>query len=111
MSDFAPPYRDILVARMDRLMAILQTRGLSQTFINNVTRGDPAWTRDYRNRDFRVGTLDAVLARLSAIWPKDLDWPVDIPRPEPADVEPEVAAEVAERLARSAPKSTENGNG
>lgn len=111
MSAYDPPYRDILVARMDRLMLILQRRGLSQTFINNVTRGDPAWTRDYRTRNFRVDTVDSVLARLSAIWPTDLAWPEDIPRPAPAELEPTVMAEVACRLAKATPDNMENLNG
>ncbi|MGA0615909.1 hypothetical protein [Paracoccus sp. KR1-242] len=92
-------------------MAVLQQRGLSQTFLNDVTRGDRAWTRDYRTRDPRVGTFDAVFARLSAIWPKDLAWPEDIPRPPPSEVEPEVMAEIADRLTKSASSNMEHDNG
>lgn len=88
-------------------MASLQRVGLSQTFLNNVTRGDAAWTRDYRTKNFRVDTMDAVFARISAIWPKDLPWPEDIPRHVPADVEPEVLAEVRDRLAKFASSNME----
>ena len=89
-------------------MAILQSAGLSQTSLNNVTRGDPAWTRDYRNKNFRVDTMDAVFARISAIWPKNRPWPEDIPRHTPADVEPEIMAEVRDRLAKFAASGMES---
>lgn len=111
MSTFEPPVRQTLVAHMDRLFAILNRRGLPQTFLNNVTKGDPAWTRDYRNKDFRVGTVDAVFSRLSAIWPADTEWPQDIPRPEPAAIEPGILLEVADRLAKAASPNTEKANG
>lgn len=111
MSSFDPPHRQTIVAHMDRLFAILNRRGLPQTFLNNVTKGDPAWTRDYRNKNFRVGTVDAVFARLSAIWPAGTEWPADIPRPQPAAVEVEVLAEVAERLAKAKTSNTEDANG
>ena len=111
MTEFDPSYREILVERMDRLMAVLQRQGLSQTFLNDVTRGDRAWTRDYRNRDPRVGTYDLVFARLSGIWPVGVAWPEDIPRPAPADIAPDILADVRARLAKFKSTSTEHSNG
>lgn len=132
MSDsvFDPTYRDLLVSRMDRLMAMLVERGLTQSYLNSVTRGDRSWTRDYRKRDTRVGTYDMVFAKLSAIWPEDLPWPEDIPRHVPAEIghppadlppkemaeamakmiTPDVLADVRAKLAKTAPnKETANG--
>lgn len=31
----------------------------------------------------RISTLDAALGWFSTHWPADLDWPADIPRPDP----------------------------
>lgn len=111
MNAFDPSYRKTLVSRMDRLMAVLQAQGLSQTFLNDATRGDRAWTRDYRNRDPRVGTYDLVFARLSGIWPADVAWPDDIPRPTPAPIEPELLAEIGDRIANFKSSSTEASDG
>lgn len=32
-------------------------------------------------RDCHTGTYEAVMRKLSAMWPIDLEWPADIPRP------------------------------
>lgn len=99
-ADFSPTYRQMMVERMDRLTQILVDHGLSQTSVNRIARNDPAWTRDYRNKNFTVDTYDMAAARISAIWPDDVAWPSDIPRPAPSEIEPGALEEVAGRLER-----------
>lgn len=98
--EFSPTYRQAMVERMDRLMQILQDHGLSRTFVNMIVRNDRAWTRDYRNKNFRVDTYDEAAARVSAIWPEGIAWPSDIPRPEPSEIDPGTLEEVDGRLER-----------
>lgn len=33
-------------------------------------------------RDIRFGTYDRLLRKFSEVWPSDLEWPANIPRPE-----------------------------
>ena len=39
-------------------------------------------------KDIQTGTFDRMLAALSEAWPADLEWPADIPRPEPQAKDP-----------------------
>lgn len=34
------------------------------------------------NGDCNTGTYEAVINRFAEIWPEDLEWPSDIPRPQ-----------------------------
>ncbi|MDF3606529.1 hypothetical protein PE067_10495 [Paracoccus sp. DMF-8] len=99
-ADFSPTYQDTMVERMDRLLHVLETHGLSRTFVSVVVRNDTAWTRDYRTRNFTVATYDKVAAKLSGMWPDDIAWPSDIPRPAPLSVYAGDLEAVAERLAK-----------
>lgn len=89
-----------MVGRMDRLIGALIARGLTKTFISKVVGGNPTWVRDYQIKKFRVDTYDDAAARISAIWPEDVAWPSDIPRPEPAKISFGDLEAVAERLAK-----------
>jgi len=44
-------------------------------------RGD-FFKRLMDGRDCSTGKYEEILAKLSAMWPEDLEWPADIPRPE-----------------------------
>ncbi|GHG24369.1 hypothetical protein GCM10017322_22880 [Paracoccus aerius] len=88
---------------MDRLTAVLSDAGMPPSFLGKIVKNDPNWVGDYRSNDFRVGTYDRVVSRMSAIWPDHLPWPDDVPRPEPAQIEPSAAADAAEKFRLAQP--------
>lgn len=52
------------------------------------------------NRVVREKAYNRVMARFSALWPLGIEWPVGIPRPEPADVTEKEKARIAAFLDR-----------
>lgn len=68
------------------------------SILGQIVKNDGNWVSDYRSKDIRIGTYDRVVSRLSAIWPDHVAWPDDVPRPEPAQIEPAAAADAAQRF-------------
>lgn len=79
-----------------------EATGFSATFCTEVACGDPKFYRSYQEKDFRVGTYDKVLGRLSAVWPDGAQWPDGIGRPEPIDPGESIRAEIAARNSKEA---------
>lgn len=66
--------------------------GQSEARIANLSgRAGNFFSRLRNGRDCSVGTYNSMLQRFSNTWPIDLDWPIAIERPAPADA-PERAA-------------------
>lgn len=74
--------------------------GFSATFCTTVACGDPKFFRSFREKDFRVGTFDKVMGRMSAVWPEGWAWPEGVARPAPIEPGPEIREEIAARLTK-----------
>ncbi len=74
--------------------------GYPPTFVAKLARGEPKFARQFREKDFGFRSYDVVVSRMSALWPKGAEWPAEIPRQEPAKIEPEVFAEIEARAER-----------
>jgi hypothetical protein len=81
--------------------ALMQHTGVSQTFVSKVCRPDPAFLKRLWETTMNVATYDDVMARLSAIWPDDAEWPESVPRPAPGSLSDEIRAEFAEKAAKA----------
>jgi hypothetical protein len=62
---------------------------ISATVISIIVANDRSFYHRVAQKDFMVGTYDKIAARYAALWPRDVPWPIDVPRPEPAEIEQE----------------------
>lgn len=86
-------YQDFLRTNLKRLFAeFTAATGQANTTASRVISGDHKFYKTLDDRDFRVGTYDFCAGRFSALWPKDLAWPVGIDRPAPIFDEPKTKA-------------------
>lgn len=99
------PYSPTLkaTARLN-IMAVIAAycdhTGLKRTALSGLLTNDNTFIgRVDKGAGFTVSIYDRVMGSLSALWPDDLDWPEDVPRPEPAALKPEVEGEVHKRVA------------
>lgn len=104
----ASPYSDPTLKTARRRLEILfaafgEATGLPETFIGRVARNDPKFPAAARVRDFRHGSYDEAVARLSALWPDGTPWPEEVPRLAPAEVEEATRQELARRLSGERP--------
>lgn len=85
---------------LETLSALLAEKtGVSLSTLGKRLAGDPKFFANAQKVDFRVGSYDYVVGRLSAIWPENLTWPDDIDRPAPSEIEPTTRDWVNARLA------------
>lgn len=66
--------------------ALMDGTGLTETFLSKLVRGDSAFLRRLADHSMNLRTYDDVMGRLSAAFPSDLEWPANVPRPEPSDL-------------------------
>ena len=71
--------------------------GYPPTLVGRLARGEPKFARSYLVNDFGFRSYDMVNSRLSALWPTGVAWPAGVPRQAPAEIEPEVLADLAAR--------------
>ena len=71
--------------------------GYPPTLVGRLARGEPKFARSYLVNDFGFRSYDTVNSRLSALWPTGVAWPAGVPRQAPAEIEPEVLADLAAR--------------
>lgn len=77
--------------------------GLPMTFVARMAgKGDSKFAKTFQTSNFSFGTYDAINSRLSAVWPLGAEWPAGVPRQAPAEIEPEVMAELEARLSKIA---------
>ena len=69
-------------ARLDQLIGQrARHRDRSETTIVANVLGEGDLLRVLRSGRITIRRLDRVLDRIAAVWPDDLEWPADIPRP------------------------------
>lgn len=103
---YAPTRLSQMRAQLAEILDIYRgVTGTSPTFSAFVALGDKKFYRNLHVTDFRVGSFDKALGRLSAVWPEGVAWPAHIPRPEP--IEP--GENVREEIAARTQKETANG--
>lgn len=61
--------------------------GMSSAVCGLVVAADRAFFGRLEASGLKVRTYDSVAARFSALWPAHAPWPVDVPRPEPAEID------------------------
>jgi hypothetical protein len=86
MTQFAPPYEDILRRQLhSAASAYIAMTGTTETAFSKTTVGDGSFLARWRRGEgsFRVATYDEIMAHISHLWPPGVDWPADIPRPAP----------------------------
>lgn len=86
MEQNAPPYRGSyrqLFSRQttDLVNAYVAHTGVPQSFILRPTGGNTQYLIQMERHSVGVGKHDRFLENMSALWPSDLSWPSDIPRP------------------------------
>lgn len=97
-SDFAPASIEIARAHIGHLLAAYQgATGFPKTFCAKVARGEPKFADLYQTIDFGFRSYDAVVSRLSAVWPEGTPWPEHIPRQAPAEIPEDLLASIRER--------------
>jgi hypothetical protein len=61
-------------------------RGISLSRISTIVFGDgKALRRIQSGGDLTTGTFERGMAWFSANWPEGVDWPADVPRPQPQE--------------------------
>ena len=84
------------------ISALCDGTGLSRSAVTELLLGDPAFcSRIGGGKNFTAATYDRLMGGMAAIWPDDLPWPRDVPRPVPADLPREVFLQVQERARRA----------
>lgn len=86
MENHAPPYRGPyreLFARQteDLVKAFVAHTGVPQSAILRPTGGNTQYLIQMERHSIGVAKHDRFLENMSALWPSDLAWPYDIPRP------------------------------
>ena len=77
-------YRELFMRHTERLFAtFIKHTGVPQSAISTAVGGNSQFLDQIRKHSQKVSTHDAVLENFSALWPKDVEWPEDIPRPDP----------------------------
>ena len=85
MSTLSITYRDQFTRQTERLVrALMEHTGVSASAVLVPTGGNSAYLKQVRDggkHGVSVGKHDTFLENISALWPDDLAWPEDIPRP------------------------------
>ena len=85
-------------------LALMEHTGLSQTFVSKLCRSDSAFLMRLPETTMNITTYDVVMGRLSAIFPDDAIWPVDVPRPAPGEVPADLVVELEAKVAANLAK-------
>lgn len=98
---FHPPLK---ATARDRMAAVIEAfcdhTGTSPHSISGLLVNDSKFVpRVLDGSNFTVGQYDRIMGGLSRLWPRDLDWPADVPRPYPADLPPEIEGPARRRIA------------
>ncbi len=103
---YARPTLDIARDQIGNLLdRFAELTGYPPTLVAKLARGEPKFAKLYRTIDFGFRSYDTVNSRLSALWPADQPWPEGIPRQAPAEIEPEVLADLSARAEKARPKA------
>lgn len=95
---YAPTRLEQMRSELEEILnAYRDVTGTSATFSTFVALGDKKFYRNLHVTDFRVGSFDKALGRLSAVWPDGVEWPAHIPRPAPIEPGEKVREEIAAR--------------
>ena len=78
--------------------AFEQHTGLPRSFVATLARGEPKFGTAYLDLDFRIGSYDTVMGRMSDVWPEDLPWPAGVPRYEPVPIPDDLRADFQRRM-------------
>lgn len=78
-------YRSQFTRQTERLVeAVMRHTGISASAVLTPTGGNCNYLKQVREggkHGVSVGKHDTFLENISALWPADLEWPEDIPRP------------------------------
>lgn len=100
---YAPPLsqatRHHIRAAVD---ALIVGKGVTETFSSRLFTGDSAFVRRLPETSMNIRTYDQIMGRISALWPNDLEWPADVPRPEPLPIEDALRADLEVAIIRQA---------
>lgn len=113
MTTLTIPYREQFNRQTERLIAAyVEHTGVPKSWILVPAGGNSAYLTQIKKHSVSAGKHDVFLENLSALWPVNLEWPEDIPRPpsEKADFDqlPKEAREtLAARIAAHQRKSAE----
>lgn len=80
--------------------------GTPPTTAAKLIYGDPKFGSSFEALNFTVGTYDRFMGLMSACWPEWAQWPVDVPRPAPAQVPPEELEAIRSKQRRAAPTTS-----
>jgi len=96
----APPLKDTAQRNvMAATNALSDHTGISLSAIGHTLIGDSTFVvRVHEGTNFTLSLYDRLMGGLSAIWPPDLAWPEDVPRPAPARLAPEMETLARKRL-------------
>lgn len=101
VSDYAPPSLEVARNNLRVLFrAFGEATGYPPTFIGFVARGEPKWARQFEERDFVHSSYDTAVSRLSALWPADVPWPVEVPRQAPSEIPADILEAIEARKER-----------
>lgn len=76
------PYRQLFIRQTtDLVEAYVAHTGVPQSFILRPTGGNTQYLLQMERHSLGVAKHDRFLENMSALWPSDLSWPHDIPRP------------------------------
>jgi hypothetical protein len=107
MSQIPAFSKPLLDTARDHISALFQAfeqhTGLPRTYIGKLARGEPKFGTTFEDLDFRVGSYDVVISRLSAVWPDDLPWPAEVPRQAPTEIPDDLLSDYRRRTAHLAP--------
>lgn len=101
-------YENLLKSNLKTLLTLFQdATGYRDTTCGKIVARDQRFFAKLDKAAVRARTYDTVAARFSALWPSEVEWPADIPRPEPEEIDAEtralIEAQVAKKIEKSVP--------